>query len=414
MNHESGVVKGYSAFLDLECARTGERFAADRLRNLSPAGAPLLARYDLEAAARTLRPEAAARRAPGMWRYHEVLPAPSPEAIVSLGEGMTPLLEVPRLGARVGLPRLLVKDEGQLPTGSFKARGLSAALTMARLLGAREVAIPTAGNAGGAAAAYASRAGLRAHIYMPVDAPAVHKVECTLAGAEVTVVRGFIHQCGEIVARRAPEKGWFDLSTFKEPYRVEGKKTMAYELVEQLGGEVPDAIVYPTGGGTGLVAMWRAFAELEALGWIGPRRPRMISVQAEGCAPLVRAFEAGAEAASLWEHPSTHASGLRVPRVLADFLCLRAIRQSGGTAVAVPDEAMFAAQREAGAAEGLLLCPEGGACVAALRLLRERGDLGRQDRVVVFNTATGLKYADLIPVDAPVVDPLGAKDVKVR
>ena len=399
-------MSGYSALMELECSKTGERFPADSLHNLSPAGAPLLARYDLEAAARTLRPGALADRRADMWRYHELLPAPSAEAVVSLGEGMTPLLEAPRLGAGLGLGRLYIKDEGKNPTGSFKARGMSAAVSMARLLGAGKIAVPTAGNAGGAAAAYAARAGLEAHIFVPADAPAVHKAECVLAGAKVTEVRGTIYHCGALVARRGAGEGWFDLSTFKEPYRAEGKKTMAFELFEQLNEELPDAIVYPTGGGTGLVAMWKAFGEMEAIGWIGSERPRMISVQAEGCAPLVRALEAGWDEATLWENPTTRVSGLRAPKVLADTLCLEAIRESGGTAAAVPDEAMFEAQREAGAAEGVPVCPEGAACVAALRTLRERGAVDADERIVMFNTATALKYADMAAVDCPIVDPL--------
>lgn len=399
----------YSAFIGLECSKTGERLAPGGLMSLSACGAPLLARYDAEAAARTLRLGDVAGRPRSMWRYHEMLPAPDAAAVVTLGEGMTPLLEAPRLGRSLGFSRLFVKDEGANPTGSFKARGLSAAITMARHLGAEKVAMPTAGNAGGAAAAYAARAGIEASVFMPEQAPAVHKAECALAGADLTIVRGYIHHCAEIAAERAPAEGWFELSTFKEPYRAEGKKTMAYELVEQFGGDLPDAILYPTGGGTGLVAMWRAFGELEALGWIGERRPRMICVQAEGCAPLVRAYERGEEAASPWENPDTAVSGLRAPKALADFLCLRAIRESGGTAIAVPDEMMFDAQRRAGAAEGMLICPEGGACVAALEALRERGDLGRDERIVAFNTASGLKYAEMVEAEPPLVDPLPAR-----
>ncbi|MEE9275608.1 MAG: threonine synthase, partial [bacterium] len=381
-------MSGFSALIGLECSRTGARLPAGRLQNLSGAGAPLLARYDLEAAARTLRLEAMGERPSGMWRYHEVLPAPAPEAIVSLGEGMTPLLEVPRLGGRFGVRRLFIKDEGQNPTGSFKARGLSVAVTMARLLGAEKVAIPSAGNAGAAAAAYAARAGLEAHVFLPEGAPLVHRAECALAGAEVTLVAGDLPECGAALARRKEAEGWFELSTFKEPYRAEGKKTMAYELAEQTGGELPGAILYPTGGGTGLVAMWKAFGEMEALGWIGPRRPRMISVQAEGCAPIVRAFEAGEERTAPWREPRTRLPGLRAPEVLAGDLCLRASRESGGPAVAVSDEMAFAAQREAAAAEGVLICPEGSACLAALRPLRERGDLEADERVVLFNTAS--------------------------
>ena len=401
---EISGMNSYSAFLGLECSKTGEQFTPGGLMNLSPCGAPLLARYDTEAAARSLDIKNMAGRAHSMWRYHEMLPAPDESAIVSLGEGLTPLLRTPRLEKILGFSNLFVKDEGLNPTGSFKSRGLSVAITMARHLGAKKVAIPTAGNAGGAAAAYASRAGLKASVFIPEEAPGVHKVECDLAGADVTVVRGYIHHCAEIVAQRTPLEDWFELSTFKEPYRAEGKKTMAYELVEQFGGDVPDVILYPTGGGTGLVAMWRAFGELEALGWIGEKRPRMICVQAEGCAPLVRAYENNENVSSLWEYPTTVVSGLRAPKVLADFLCLQAIRESEGTAIAVSDEMMFESQRKVGAAEGILICPEGGACVAALEDLLERGDIGRDERIVMFNTATGLKYADMIETDVSVID----------
>ena len=396
----------FTTLLGLVCSRTGETLPADRLQNLSPAGAPLLVQYDLQSAARTLRLDAMADRTNTMWRYHEVLPAPSDDAIISLGEGMTPLLPAPRLGARLGLRHLMIKDEGINPTGSFKARGLSVAVTMARTLGAKSLAIPSAGNAAGAMAAYAARAGLPAYIYIPADAPASNRAECLAAGAHVTAVRGFLNDCAALVASLTPERGWFELSTFKEPYRVEGKKTMAYELVEQRGGVVPDVIIYPTGGGTGLVAMWKAFAEMEQLGWIGSARPRLISVQAEGCAPLVRAFEAGADHAQVWQNPTTRVPGLRAPRVLADALCLQAIRESRGTAIALPDEAMFPAAREAGETEGISLCPETGACIAAIRLLLERHDIDRDERVVVFNTATGLKYTDMMPSEVPVVDPL--------
>ena len=398
----------YSAFIGLECSKTGEQFAHGSLMNLSPCGAPLLAQYDTEAAARTLDIKDMAGRAYSMWRYHEMLPAPDESAIVTLGEGMTPLLRARSFEKVLGLSCLFVKDEGLNPTGSFKSRGLSVAITMARHLGAKKIAIPTAGNAGGAAAAYASRAGIEASVFIPEKAPGVHKVECALAGADVTVVRGYIHHCAEIVAHRTPAEGWFELSTFKEPYRAEGKKTMAYELVEQFGGDVPDVILYPTGGGTGLVAMWRAFGELEALGWIGEKRPRMICVQAEGCAPLVRAYENEDEVSALWDNPTTMVSGLRAPKVLADFLCLRAIRESGGTAIAVSDEMMFEAQKKVGASEGILICPEGGACIAALDVLLDRGDIGRDERIVTFNTATGLKYADMVETEFSVIDPLSA------
>lgn len=388
----SGVETAPSALTGLECSRSGASVAADGLRNLSDAGAPLLARYDLDRARATLGREAVLARAASIWRYAEVLPPPGPAGPVTLDEGMTPLVRTPRLGGRLGAPGLLVKDESRNPLGSFKDRGMSVAVTMARALGATALAIPTAGNAGGAAAAYAARAGLPAHVFMPRDAERVNVAECRRAGAAVTLVDGFLDACAREVAARAPAAGWFELSTFKEPWRVEGKKTMAYELVEQLGGDVPDVILYPTGGGTGLVGMWKAFAELEALGWIGARRPRMVSVQATGCAPLVRAFEAGADEAEPWTDPTTHVHGLRAPRVLADFLCLRAIRESGGTAIAVPDEAMHEMQRTAGAAEGLSICPEGAACLVALETLAARGDVARDERVVVFNTASALKY----------------------
>ena len=386
----------FSAFRDVICTKTGEHFSGDVLRNLSPAGAPFFAGYDLEKAAKTLQRNAMAGRPWSMWRYHEVLPAPSPAAMVSLGEGMTPLIETARLGASLGVPDLHIKDEGRNPTGSFKDRGMSVAMTMLKSLGASHLIIPTAGNAGGSAAAYAARAGIAIDVLIPKDAPAANRDECRRAGANVTLVDGFLDECGRRASAIAQEKGWFELSTFKEPYRVEGKKTMAYELAEQMAGGLPDVIIYPTGGGTGLVAMWKAFAELEALGWIGSERPRMISVQAEGCAPLVKAFDAGLETAAHWAAATTRVSGLRTPKVLADALCLRAIRESGGSAIAVPDADMFDFVRRAGSLEGLNVCPEGAACLSAIPELLRRGDLDRGEQVVVFNTATSHKYADLL------------------
>jgi threonine synthase len=331
-----------------------------------------------------------------MWRYAEMLPAPTPEAVVSLGEGFTPLLDAPRLGARLGLTRVLVKDEALNPTGSFKARGMSAAVTMAKALGARALAVPSAGNAAGALASYAARAGLPAHIFMPSDTPLANVVECRYAGAHVTLVDGLITDCGRIVAERKDAEGWFDVSTLKEPYRIEGKKTMGYELAEQLGWELPDVILYPTGGGTGLVGMWKAFDEMEALGWIGRRRPRMVSVQAAGCAPIVRAFDAGVESAAEFENAHTVASGLRVPRAIGDFMILRAVRASGGTAIAVTDDALVEGVRALASSEGVFAAPEGGACVAALAELVARGDIDRDERVVVFNTGTGAKYLEAL------------------
>jgi threonine synthase len=380
----------------LECSACAERYDRDRLLNLCVCGRPLVAQYDLEAARAGFAREALADRVASMWRYAEMLPAPTLESIVSLGEGWTPLLAAPRLGTRLGLSNVFVKDEALNPTGSFKARGMSAAVTMARLLGATALAVPSAGNAAGALAAYAARAGLPAHIFMPADTPLANRVECEYAGANVTLVDGLITDCGRIVAERKDAEGWFDVSTLKEPYRIEGKKTMGYELAEQLGWELPEVILYPTGGGTGLIGMWKAFDEMEALGWIGAHRPRMISVQAAGCAPIVRAFEAGTESAAEFENAHTVASGLRVPRAIGDFLILRAVRASGGTAIAVTDEALVEGVREVASAEGIFAAPEGGACVAALSALVARGEVARDERVVIFNTGTGAKYLEAL------------------
>lgn len=340
--------------------------------------------------------EALRGRVASLWRYAEVLPAPDASSVVTLGEGWTPLLAAERLGARFGLARLFVKDEGLNPTGSFKARGMSTAVTMARYLGAREIAVPSAGNAAGALAAYAARAGLRAHIFMPADTPLANKVESEYAGANVTLVNGLIDACGRIVAERKASEGWFDVSTLKEPYRVEGKKTMGYELAEQFGWELPDVVVYPTGGGTGLVGMWKAFDEMEKMGWIGERRPRMVSVQAAGCAPIVRAFEAGLESAEAVDDAHTLASGLRVPKAIGDFLMLEALRASGGTAVAVSDDELIEGVRVIASTEGIFAAPEGGAAVAALGHLVDRGLVGRDERVVLFNTGTGAKYLEAL------------------
>src|SRR5262245_29560774 len=328
----------------LECSRCEKQHPHDRLQNLCPVcGKPLLARYDLKAAAKTLTREALAARPATMWRYAEVLPGNAP---VSLGEGMTPLVHAERLGKRLGLGSLYIKDEGLNPTGSFKARGLSAAVTQARALGAKTLAIPTAGNAGGALAAYAARAGLAAVIVMPGDTPLANVLESRAFGADVRKLDGSIFDCGRYVAEQKDREGWFDVSTLKEPYRIEGKKTMAYELWEQFEGKLPNAIIYPTGGGVGLIGMWKAFEEMEALGWIGPERPRMVAVQAAGCAPIVEAFEKGGESTEFWDHAATIASGLRVPKVLGDFLILSALRASLGTVVAATDEEILAAGRE--------------------------------------------------------------------
>ncbi|HEY8697979.1 MAG TPA: threonine synthase [Rhizomicrobium sp.] len=371
----------------LECSATGERCDAGQLHGLSRAGKPLLARYDLAGVRRALTKDALKDRAPELWRYRELLPVMRDENIVSLGEIMTPLI---RIASETG--EVLIKDEGRLPTGSFKARGIALAVSMAKELGVKHLAMPTNGNAGAALAAYASRAGVRATVFCPDDTPEVNVREIAAQGAAVYRVNGLIDQCGKLVAQGREVTGWFDLSTLKEPYRIEGKKTMGFELAEQLGWQVPDVIFYPTGGGTGLIGMWKAFAELEAIGFIGPKRPRMVAVQAEGCAPMVRAFDAGKTHATRWENAHTIASGIRVPAAIGDFLILAAVRESGGYALAVSDGEIEASLEQVAKHEGFLLCPEGAATHAAyVRSLRE-GRIGAEDRVVLFNCASGLKY----------------------
>lgn len=383
-----------STLTHLECAKPacGKQYTHTELRNLCACGGPLLARYDLPRAGRTLTRAALAGRAHSMWRYAEVLPA-GPH--VSLGEGMTPLVRAERLGAALGLSKLYVKDEGLNPTGSFKARGLAAAVTCAKNLGAQTLAIPTAGNAGGALAAYAARAGLRSVIVMPADTPAMNVLECAACGADVRKLDGLISDCGKYVAEHKAREGWFEVSTLKEPYRIEGKKTMGYELWEQFGeGGLPDVIIYPTGGGVGLIGMWKAFEEMQAMGWIGAERPRMVVVQAAGCAPIVKAWEQQAEVSEFWAGAATLASGLRVPKALGDFIVLRALRETKGTAVVATDEEMFAAGRELAAAVGIFVAPEGAATLVAARKLRAAGWIGAEERVVLFNTGTGYKYGE--------------------
>ncbi len=376
----------------LECAATGERHAADEVHNLSRAGKPLLVRYDLGGVKKALSKEALADRPADLWRYRELLPVRRVEDIVSLGEAVTPLLPLPTLGAKLGGAEILIKDEGRLPTGSFKARGLVMAVSMAKAFGIKHMAMPSNGNAGAALAAYASRAGIRSTVFCPEDTPEVNLSEIALQGARVYRVNGLIDDCGKIVAEGKTKVGWFDTSTLKEPYRIEGKKTMGLELAEQLGWSVPDVIFYPTGGGTGLIGMWKAFAELEAIGFIGNKRPRMVAVQASGCAPMVRAYEAGTEHAPRWEDAHTIASGIRVPQAIGDFLILRAVRDSGGFAVAVTDDTITAALEEVAREEGLLLCPEGAATYAAYKQSLTDGRVSRSERAVLFNCATGLKY----------------------
>jgi threonine synthase len=379
----------------LECAACGTRYEARRLHNLcTECGKPLLVRYDLKRVAEALRKESLSERGPDLWRYREVLPVEAEENMVTLGEGFTPLVRASRLGAQLGLDELFIKDEGQNPTQSFKARGMAAAVSMAKELGAKKLAVPSAGNAAGALAAYAARAGLEAFIFMPRDTPRANVIECEQTGAHVTLMDGLITDCGAEVARRKDAEGWFDVSTLKEPYRIEGKKTMGYELAEQFQWELPDVIVYPTGGGTGLIGMWKAFDEMEQMGWIGAKRPRMVTVQAAGCAPIVRAFEAGKRFADEFPNAHTTAAGLRVPRAIGDFMIIDALRASGGTAIAVTDKELLEATKEIGAAEGIFCAPEGAACLPALKKLMGDRLVKADERVVLFNTGSGVKYVE--------------------
>jgi threonine synthase len=379
----------------LECAACGARHEARRLHNLcTQCGKPLLVRYDLKRAAASLTKESLRDRGPDLWRYREVLPVEHDVDIVTLGEGFTPLVRASRLGAQLGFDELYIKDEGQNPTQSFKARGMAVAVSMAKELGAKKLAVPSAGNAAGALAAYAARAGMEAHIFMPRDTPRANVIECEQTGAQVNLMDGLITDCGAEVGRRKEAEGWFEVSTLKEPYRIEGKKTMGYELAEQFDWELPDVIIYPTGGGTGLIGMWKAFDEMEQMGWIDSKRPRMVTVQAAGCAPIVRAFEEGKRFADEFPNAHTTASGLRVPKAIGDFMIIDALRASDGTAVAVTDEELIEATKEIGAAEGIFCAPEGAACLPALRKLMTDGTVKSNDRVVLFNTGSGVKYVE--------------------
>lgn len=390
--HQSPI----SFITKLECSGCGEIYSSDEIRTYCPAcQSPLVARYDLEAIRSSVERDGFRLRQGGMWRWHELLPVKEPQNFVSLGEGDTALVPIPRVGGMLGLSHLFVKDESSNPTGSFKARGLSAAISKARELGVRKVIIPTAGNAGGAMAAYAARAGIEALIYMPKDTPRANIEESRIAGAEVVLVDGLISDAAGMAGQKATAEGWFDLSTFKEPYRLEGKKIMGYELAETFDWTLPDVIIYPTGGGTGLVGMWKAFEELEDLGWLdNSKRPRMVSVQAEGCAPVVKAFEAGAAFCDFWLNAHTLASGLRVPKSFADALILEDIRASQGTAVAVSDESILEAQQKLGRMEGIFAAPEGAATLAALEILVRQKWVHPDERIVLFNTGSGLKYLD--------------------
>ena len=378
----------------LECSRCGTRAAIESTPGLCSCGGPFLVRYDLATLrGKDLRHEFSSRPA-GLWRYRELLPVRDDASLVTLGEGGTPLLASTRLVEKLGAPSLYLKDESLNPTGTFKARGFSVAVSMAVELGLKRLALATAGNAGGALAAYTARCGLQASVIMPENSPRANLLECRFYGAELELIPGTIRECGLRLKEKIGSGEWFDVSTFREPYRVEGKKTMAYEFFEQLGGRLPEAVIYPAGGGTGLVAMWKAFEEMEALGWIGPGRPKMVAVQASGCAPLVRAFDQGAEQAEPWANPSTEASGLCVPRSLADFLILRLLRESKGKAVAVEEAEIQQAVREIAATEGLLIAPEAAAAYAGYKRLLEEKFLERNESVVVFLTGSGYKYLD--------------------
>lgn len=395
-----------SALAGLRCSYCEARYDADTLQTTCPAcGKVLVAEYDLERARATLTRASLAERPWNLWRYAELMPVRAAEHRLTLGEGGTPILRLGRYGERIGLPGLLAKDEGRNPTGSFKARGLGAAVSRARELGVRSIALPSAGNAAAAASAYAARGGMDCVVFMPQDAPPVFKAECRALGARVFLVDGLINDAGKIVRENGGPRGWFDVSTLKEPYRAEGKKTMGLELAEQLGWTLPDAIVYPTGGGTGIVGMWKAFDELEALGLIGPERPKMIVVQATGCAPIVGAFERGERHAPLFENADTVAPGIRVPVAIGDYLILDAVRASGGTALAVTDEELLREMRAVSASEGMYVSPECGAAFAAARRLRESGFLAANDRVLVFATGAGLLHTELIEEGYPVLDP---------
>ena len=390
----------------LECTACAATYAADELHTVCPAcGKVLYARYDLDRARSEFPRESLRGRPATMWRYHELMPVRNESNIVTLGEGMTPLLPVPGVGSRLGLANVLCKEEGLNPTGSFKARGLSAAISRAKELGVTTIAMPSAGNAASAAAAYCARAHLELYLVMPVDAPHTNKAECAAYGAHTYLIHGLITDAGQVLRRAGASRGWFDMSTLREPYRAEGKKTLGYELAEQLGWTLPDVIIYPTGGGTGIVGMWKAFAEMETLGWIGAKRPRMVVVQAAGCAPMVRAFQEGRTHAEPWRDARTIAAGLRVPAAIGDYLILQAVRDSGGTAYSVSDESILADMQELAREDGLFACPEGAATYGALKAMVRDGLVRKHETVVLFNTGAGLKYVDLLHPALPEFKP---------
>ncbi len=399
----------YSALSHLECADCAARHDADAVQGTCACGSPLLARYDLQRMAGRVGPRTIASRPADLWRYHELLPVRGAGNAVSLGEGMTPLLPMPKMGEALGVPRLLMKDEGLIPTGTFKARGAAVGVSRATELGVTAIAMPTNGNAGAAWSAYAARAGLRSLIVMPTQAPRITRAECVAAGAEVYLVDGLIGDAGKLVAAAVAQRpGYQDVSTLREPYRVEGKKTMGLEIAEQLGWRMPDVIVYPTGGGVGIIGIHKALGELREVGWVSGELPRLVAVQSSGCAPIVTAFEAGVRHATPWTDARTVAFGITVPKPFGDFLILDALYATAGTAVAVGDEALLADQREVARLEGCFVCPEGAACFTAVRKLRESGWLCRADEVVVLNTGTGLKYPETVPAWAQVLTPSGS------
>ncbi|KAA3616459.1 MAG: threonine synthase [Calditrichaeota bacterium] len=387
-----------SYFTHLQCTKSQQHFSTSELVNLSDIGAPVFANYDLASAKEHFPKDKIETTENSLWRYAPMLPVIDPAYRLSLGEGWTPLLQFERLSAAYELPNLWIKDESSNPTASFKARGLAMAVSRAFELGVKKIALPSAGNAGGATAAYCAKAGIECHVFMPTDVPELIQLECAALGAHVHLVDGLITDCGKKVAAGKEENGWFDVSTLKEPYRVEGKKTMGYELAEQFNFELPDVIIYPTGGGTGLIGMWKAFDEMEKLGWIGSKRPRMVCVQASGCAPMVRAFQNGADAATPWENAQTEAAGLRVPQAVGDFLILRALYESEGTALAISDAEILAEIKKIGQLTGLVVCPEGAAAIKAAQILRQNDWLKPDENVVVFNTGSGLKYKEALHI----------------
>ena len=393
----------FSYLSHLECPRDGRSYDAGVPQKVCECGSPLLARYDLKALAEGVTRDQISAGPPSLWRYHPLLPVSAPEAVVTLGEGLTPIVGLPKYGATIGVPRLVVKDEGLLPTGSFKGRGAAVGVSRAQELGITAIAMPTNGNAGAAWATYAARAGMAALIVMPVDAPEITRKECVVTGAQLYLVDGLIGDAGRIVERAVAQDGWFPVATLKEPYRLEGKKTMGFEIAEQLGWRVPDVIVYPTGGGVGLIGIYKAVLELQELGWIGEKLPRMVAVQASGCAPIVRAFERGADHAEPWQDAATVAFGINVPSAIGDFLILDAVRSTRGCAVAVSDEAILAELAACARGEGVFFCPEGAATLAAVRQLRESGWLDGSEEVLVLNTGAGIKYPNTVTADPPLL-----------